>query len=117
MALDESDSQPDSTDTLTCHVMHPRTRPPPPVSLFDVVLGGQLLCTVLSLTLSQLYPPRFECYSLHALVVTGRVHTLTRRIADIPEDYSYSCTYYNDVSGQFVKARTLRSKSARSNEF
>jgi len=81
-----------------------------------VVLGGQLLGTVLSLTLSQLYPPRFECYSLHALVVTGRVHTLTRRIADIPEDY-HSSTYYNDVSDQIVKARTLRSKNARCNEF
>jgi hypothetical protein len=117
MALDESDSLPDSTDTLTCRVMNPRTRPPPPVSLFDLVLGGQLLCATLSLTLSQLYPPRFECYSLHALVVTGRVHTLTRRIADIPEDYYNYCTYHNDVSGQIVKARTQRSKNARFTKF
>lgn len=52
------------------------------------------------------------CFSYY-----GRVHTLTRRIADIPKDHYNYCTYHNDVSGQIVKARTERSKNAGPTEF
>lgn len=52
------------------------------------------------------------CFSYY-----GRVHTLTRRIADIPKDHYNYCTYHNDVSGQIVKARTEQSKNAGLTEF